>query len=166
MRGRRRLPFGSVRVLLIRLVTADDASSDSADFAVPRQMARDAANDGAFDASLCLGGGASKGEAQDSGTDDERLHRDSSRERGVAIIGMAAIRSARGNTAAGQIRSSAAARPPAPRRDDRWDAAAWGEILRWRGGLDASGKSPASVIWRKHFGTMALFPLKVVFAPV
>src|SRR5882724_6301554 len=50
--------------------------------------------------------------------------------------------------------------------DDRWDAAAWGEILRWRGGLDASGKSPASVIWRKHFGTMALFPLKVVFAPV
>jgi len=73
MRGRRRLPFGCVRVLLIRLVAADDASSDSADFAVPRQMARDAANDGAFDASLRLGGGARKGEAQNSGTDDERL---------------------------------------------------------------------------------------------
>jgi hypothetical protein len=73
MRRRRRLPFGCVRVLLIRLVTADDASSDSADFAVPGQMARDAANDGAFDASLRLGGGKSKGEAQNSGTDDERL---------------------------------------------------------------------------------------------
>ena len=34
MRGRRRLLFGSVCVLLIRLVTADDASSDGADFAV------------------------------------------------------------------------------------------------------------------------------------
>jgi hypothetical protein len=77
MRGRRRLPFGSVCVLLIRFVMADDASSDSADFAVPRQMARDAANDGAFDASLRLGGGARKGEAQNGGTDDERLHRDS-----------------------------------------------------------------------------------------
>jgi hypothetical protein len=77
MRGRRRLSFGSVCVLLIRLVTADDASSDSADFAVPRQMARDAANDGAFDASLRLGGGARKGEAQNGGADDERLNRDS-----------------------------------------------------------------------------------------
>jgi hypothetical protein len=75
MRGTRRLLFGSVCVLLIRLVTADDASSDSADFAVPRQMARDAANDGAFDASLRLGGGARRGEAQNGGTDDERFHR-------------------------------------------------------------------------------------------
>src|SRR5712691_7160103 len=81
MRGTRRLLFGSVCVLLISLVTADDASSDSADFAVPRQMARDAANDGAFDASLRLGGGARKGEAQNGGTDDERLHRDSPKRR-------------------------------------------------------------------------------------
>src|SRR5882724_10512569 len=73
MRGRRRLLFGPVCVLLIRLVTAVDASSDSADFAVPRQMARDAANDGAFDASLRLGGGPRKGEAQNGGADDERF---------------------------------------------------------------------------------------------
>src|SRR5882672_7949493 len=106
MRGRRRLPFGSVRLLLIRLVTADDASSDSADFAVPHQMARDAANDGAFDASLRFGGGARKGEAQDSGTDDERLHRDSPEKRVVAIIGVAAIGSVRSDIPAGQIKST------------------------------------------------------------
>src|SRR3981189_2269347 len=95
MRGRRRLPFGSVRLLLMRVVTADDASSDSADFAVPRQMARDAANDGAFDASLRLGGGAGKGEAQNRGADDERLHRGSPKKRVAAIIGVAAIGSVR-----------------------------------------------------------------------
>jgi hypothetical protein len=32
-------------------------------------MAREAANDGAFDASLRLGGGARKGEAQNGGTE-------------------------------------------------------------------------------------------------
>src|SRR6266436_10011053 len=105
MRGRRRLLFGSVCVLLIRLVTADDASSDSADFAVPRQMARDTANDGAFDASLRLGGGARKGEAQNGGTDDEQLHRDSPRKRVAATIGMAATGSVRSDIPAGPIRS-------------------------------------------------------------
>src|SRR5712671_317355 len=107
MRGRRRLLFGSVCVLLIRLVTADDASSDSADLAVPCQMARDAANDGAFDASLRLGGGAGKGEAQNGCTDDERLHRGSPKKRVAAIIGVAAIGSVRCDVPAGQIRSSA-----------------------------------------------------------
>jgi hypothetical protein len=56
MRRRRRLPVGSVGVLLIGLVMADDASSDGANFAVPRQMARDAANDGAFDAVQMMSG--------------------------------------------------------------------------------------------------------------
>jgi hypothetical protein len=40
-------------------------------------MARDAADDSTFDASLRLGGGARKGNAQNGGTDDERLHRGS-----------------------------------------------------------------------------------------
>src|ERR1700730_2683868 len=106
MRGRRHLPVGSVGVLLIGLVMADDASSDDADFAVPRQMARDAANDGAFDASLRLGGGAGKGEAQNGGTDDERLHRGSPKKRVAAIIGVAAIGSMRRDIPGGQIRSS------------------------------------------------------------
>src|SRR5882724_3675732 len=102
MPGSRRLLFGSVCVLLIRLVTADDASSDSADFAVPRQMARYAANDGASDASLRLGGGARKGEAQ-----NERLHRDSPKKRVAATIGMAATGSVRSDIPAGPIRSYA-----------------------------------------------------------
>src|SRR5882762_10731603 len=86
----RSLRFG-LRAMLIGFVMADDASCDSPDFAVPRQMARDAANDGAFDASLRRGGGPRKGEAQNGGTDDERLHRDSPKKRVVATIGMAAM---------------------------------------------------------------------------
>ncbi len=76
----RSLRFG-LRAMLIGFVMADDASCDSPDLAVPCQMAREAANDGAFDASLRLGGGARKGEAQNGGTDDERLHRDSPKKR-------------------------------------------------------------------------------------
>jgi hypothetical protein len=57
---------------------ANDASSDSADLAVPPcQMPRDAADDSTLDASLRLGGGARKGNAQNGGTDDKRLHRGS-----------------------------------------------------------------------------------------
>jgi hypothetical protein len=56
---------------------ANDASCDSADLAVPCQMARDAADDSTLDASLRLGGGARKGNAQNGGTDNERLHRGS-----------------------------------------------------------------------------------------
>jgi hypothetical protein len=37
-------------------------------------MARDAPNDSAFDTSLCLGGGGSKRDAQNSDTKDQRLH--------------------------------------------------------------------------------------------
>ena len=59
-RRRLRLLIGLLCVPLIGLVMADDASGNGADLAVPRQMARDAANDGAFDASLRLGGGGSE----------------------------------------------------------------------------------------------------------
>lgn len=57
---RRRLLIGPVCVLPIGFVAADDASCNSPDFAVPCQMARDATNDSALDASLCLGGGGDK----------------------------------------------------------------------------------------------------------
>jgi hypothetical protein len=50
-------------------------------------MAREAANDGAFDASLRLGGGARKGEAQNGGTDDERLHRSSPKKKSLQQSG-------------------------------------------------------------------------------
>jgi hypothetical protein len=51
-------------------VATDDATCDSPDFAVPCQMARDAANDSALDASLCLGGGGGERYAQNSNTKD------------------------------------------------------------------------------------------------
>jgi hypothetical protein len=76
-RGRRRLPIGLGRVLLVGFMMANDASGDSADLAMPCEMAREAADDSTFDASLRLGGGARKGNAQNGGTDDERLHRGS-----------------------------------------------------------------------------------------
>jgi len=69
-RGRLSLRIGLGRVLLIGFVMANDASSDSADLAVPCQMARDAADDSTFDASLRLGGEARKNNAQYGGTDD------------------------------------------------------------------------------------------------
>ena len=77
MRGRRRLRITPGRVLLVGFMMANDASSNSADLAVPCQMAREAADDSAFDASFRFGGGARKGNAQNGSTDDERLHRDS-----------------------------------------------------------------------------------------
>jgi hypothetical protein len=55
-------------------VAADDASCNNADFAVPCQMARDAADDSALDASLCLSGGWDKHYPQNGGAKDQRLH--------------------------------------------------------------------------------------------
>jgi hypothetical protein len=60
-----------LRILLVGLVAADDAPGNRADFAMPRHMAREAPNDGAFDASLCLGGSGSKGNAEHGGTKDQ-----------------------------------------------------------------------------------------------
>jgi hypothetical protein len=52
----------------------DDASGDGTDFTVPCEMARDTADDGAFDAPFRLGGDGSERHAQNDCTDDERLH--------------------------------------------------------------------------------------------
>ena len=71
---RRRLLIGPACVLLIGFVAADDASCNNADFAVPCQMARDAADDSALDASLCLSGGWDKHYPQNGGAKDQRLH--------------------------------------------------------------------------------------------
>ena len=43
--------------------------------ALARQMTRDAANDSAFDASLGLRGGGSKGQAKNGGAQNQGLHR-------------------------------------------------------------------------------------------
>jgi hypothetical protein len=53
---------------------ADDASGNNADLAVPRHMARDAPDDGAFDATLGLGDGGSQRQAQNGSSKDQRLH--------------------------------------------------------------------------------------------
>ena len=47
--------IGPVGVPLVGFVMADDASRDRTDFAVPGQMAGESTDDGAFNASLCLG---------------------------------------------------------------------------------------------------------------
>ena len=64
---------GPVGVPLVGFVMADDASSDRTDLAMPRQMARDTTDDGAFDASLCLGGRC-KGDTENGGTKNQQLH--------------------------------------------------------------------------------------------
>ena len=58
------LLIGLLRVPLAGLVMADDASGDDANLAMTRHMARDASDDGAFDASFCLGGDGSEHQAQ------------------------------------------------------------------------------------------------------
>jgi hypothetical protein len=70
LRRRRRLLIGPAWGLFIGFVATDHATCDSPDFAVPCQMARDAANDSALDASLCLGGGGGERYAQNSNTKD------------------------------------------------------------------------------------------------
>src|SRR5258708_34702558 len=71
LRSRRRPLIGPGGVLLIGLVAADDASGNGPDLAVPCQMARDATNDSALDASLCLSGGRGKRYPQNGGTKDQ-----------------------------------------------------------------------------------------------
>jgi len=70
---RRRLLLDPACVPLIGFVAADDASCNSADFAVPCQMARDAADDSALDTSLCLNGGRDKRYPQNRGVTPRRL---------------------------------------------------------------------------------------------
>jgi len=65
-------------------VAADDASCNNADFAVPCQMARDAADDSALDASLCLSGGRDKRYPQNRSAKDQRLHGDSPKKSAAA----------------------------------------------------------------------------------
>jgi hypothetical protein len=80
--------IGFLRVLLVGFVTADDASCDNADLAVPCHMARDAANDGALDASLRLGGRSTRyGQKADS--EDQWFHGGSPKK--VAAIIRAAV---------------------------------------------------------------------------
>src|SRR4030088_1430785 len=78
--SRRRLLIGLLCVALVGFVMADDASCNRTDLAVPRDMARDAPNDGALDASLRLGGG-SKRDNQNRGTKDQQLHSGSPKNR-------------------------------------------------------------------------------------
>jgi hypothetical protein len=77
--------------LLIGFVAADNASCNGPDFAVPCQMARDATNDGALNASLCLSGSRGKRYTQKGGTKDQRLHGSSPKKQVAATIPVAVI---------------------------------------------------------------------------
>ena len=55
----------SLCVSLVGFVMANDAAGRGAQLAVPGHMACHASYDGAFDASLCLGGGGSEYNAED-----------------------------------------------------------------------------------------------------
>jgi hypothetical protein len=85
-----RLLIGFLGVSFIGFVMADNAPSDSADLAMACHMARDAPNDSAFDTSLRLGGGSER-HAQNGGTKDQRLHRDSPKKPAAASIRLAVI---------------------------------------------------------------------------
>jgi hypothetical protein len=89
--SRRRLLIGLGGILLVGFVMADDAASDHTDLAVPRHVAGDTTDNGAFDASLRLGGTGSKRDAENSGTKDQRLHGDSPERPVVATIRVALI---------------------------------------------------------------------------
>jgi hypothetical protein len=71
--GRWRLLIGLLCVTFAGFVMADNASSDSADLAVSRDVARKPPNDSAFDTSFGLSGG-SESYAQNCGQKDQRLH--------------------------------------------------------------------------------------------
>src|SRR5664279_4736119 len=75
---------------------ADDASGNDADLAVPRHVAGDAPDDGAFDASLGLGGGRSQHQAQNGSSKDQRLHDGPPNKTDAATIRDPAIGSATG----------------------------------------------------------------------
>jgi hypothetical protein len=66
--------IGLFGVPLVGFMTADDASGNYADLAVPRDMAREAPNDGAFNATLRLGGGGREYHAKNDASGDQRLH--------------------------------------------------------------------------------------------
>ena len=93
---RRRLLIGPGCVLLIGFMAADEASGNSPDFAVACQMARDATNDSALDAPLCLSGGWDKRYPQNGGAKDQRLHGSSPKKSVAATIRVAAIGSGEG----------------------------------------------------------------------
>jgi len=79
-------------------VAADDASGNGPDFAVACQMARDAANDSALDAPLCLSGSWDKRYPQNGGAKDQRLHGSSPKKSVAATIRVAVIGSGKGVT--------------------------------------------------------------------
>ena len=70
---------------------ADDASSDRTDLAMSGQMAGDTTDNGAFDASLCLGGSRYKRDAENGGTKNQQLHGGSPESLVAATIRVALI---------------------------------------------------------------------------
>jgi hypothetical protein len=88
-------------------VTTDDAACNGADLAVPGEVARNTTNDGAFDASFGLGGGRSKRDAQNGGTEDETFHGGFSGKRRVAATIRVAVIGSRKDATLARYRRTA-----------------------------------------------------------